>query len=119
MARRNRALEWEVLSEEEWERRNSGNGARQDVTVPVVQEQRRSFSHLWTMAFVALVICGSVSYVLWRQTQTGLKRSDGGLFQVAIADASRSTPQSDKQVKVTNVETHILGNGMAIVDVTM
>jgi len=119
MARRNRALEWEVLSEEEWERLNSGNGARQDATVPVVQEQRRSFSRLWTIAFVALVICGSVSYVVWRQTQTGLKRSNGGLFQVAIADASRSTPQSDKQVKVTNVETHILGNGMAIVDVTM
>jgi hypothetical protein len=71
MARQNDSLEWEVLSEEEWERRNLLPEARKDV-VPATPKRRLDLAHLWrsrlwTTILVALVLTGSGLYVIWRQ----------------------------------------------------
>jgi hypothetical protein len=116
MARRNRALEWEVLSEEEWEQRNAGEAARQAAIAPVAPKKQLSWSHLVTMLLVVLVISGSTLYVVWRQTQAGQKRNT--LLQAVVATATRSTPQNDDGIKVTAVEGHTMDNGIAIVEVT-
>lgn len=141
MAKQPRILKWDVLSEAEWEARNSVNGLSDDAAEPSTQQRRLPLPHLWTALLVALLILGSGAYVVWRTAQAGLERIDTELALAVEADAWRAQPQPSQsrtekiasniaetsvrstqavppKFKIDNVEIDQIVQDLAIVEVT-